>query len=1529
MFDPNLTPGSYEVYYTYDFGAGCTKADTISITVSAPVDPCFGTDTVSINPAGPFAQDAGLQQLTASPLGGTWSGNADANGMFDPNITPGTYEVYYSYDFGAGCTKADTISITVSAPVDPCFGTDTVSINPAGPFAQDAGLQQLTASPLGGTWSGSADANGMFDPNLTPGSYEVYYTYDFGAGCTKADTISISVEAPVNPCFGTDTVRVDSAGPFAQDAGLQQLTASPLGGTWSGNANANGMFDPNLTPGSYEVYYTYDFGAGCTKADTISITVSAPVDPCFGTDTVSINPVGPFAQDAGLQQLTASPLGGTWSGSADANGMFDPNLTPGSYEVYYTYDFGAGCTKADTISISVEAPVDPCFGTDTVSINPAGPFAQDAGLQQLTASPLGGTWSGSADANGMFDPNLTPGSYEVYYTYDFGAGCTKADTISITVSAPVDPCFGTDTVSISPAGSFAQDAGLQQLTASPLGGTWSGNADANGMFDPNLTTGSYEVYYTYDFGAGCTKADTISISVEAPADPCFGTDTVRVDSAGPFAQDSGLQQLTASPLGGTWSGNADANGMFDPNITPGSYEVYYTYDFGAGCTKADTISITVSAPFDPCFGTDTVSINPAGPFAQDAGLQQLTASPLGGTWSGSADANGMFDPNVTPGSYEVYYSYDFGGGCTKSDTIIIVITPGIVECTNPSNLALNQSASQSSTYGDGVASIAVDGNTDGNGSPWGAGALITHTQSGANPWWQVDLGLQADIQQVNIFNRTSCCLDRLKDFYVFVSDQPFSNSASFASLLSDPQVSNTFFPGQAGASENISLTTTGRYVRIQLSASNGPLHIAEVQVMGCPANSNDPCTETPSVSISPAGPFLTDQGIQALSATPSGGTWSGAANAAGSFDPSQGAGSYTVTYTVDFGNGCVKSDDLTILVEDPPTGGECTTPSNLALNQSASQSSTYGDGVASIAVDGNTDGNGSPWGAGASITHTQSDANPWWQVDLGQQADIQQVNIFNRTSCCLDRLSDFYVFVSDQPFSNSATVASLLNDPQVSNAFFSGQAGASENISLTATGRYVRIMLSASNGPLHIAEVQVMGCPANSSDPCSGTPTVSINPAGPFLTDQGIQTLSATPSGGSWSGAANTNGTFDPGQGAGSYTVTYTVDLGNGCVKSENMTIEVNEPGDPCAGTATVSITPAGPFLSNQGIQSLSASPSGGTWSGAANTNGSFDPSQGAGSYTVTYTVDFGNGCIKSDDLTILVEDPPSGGECTTPANLALNQSASQSSTYGDGVASIAVDGNTDGNGSPWGAGATITHTQSGPNTWWQVDLGQQADIQQVNVFNRTSCCSERLSDFYVFVSDQPFSNSATVAELLNDPQVSNTFFSGQAGASENISLTATGRYVRIQLGSTNGPLHIAEVQVMGCPANSSDPCSGTPTVSINPAGPFLTDQGIQQLSASPSGGTWSGAVNSAGSFRSQSRSRFLHRNLYRGLWQRLCEIRKYDHRGQRAGRSLCRDSNCEYYSCRTFPQQSGNTITLSLSFWRHLVRSGKYGWKL
>jgi hypothetical protein len=136
---------------------------------------------------------------------------------------------------------------------------------------------------------------------------------------------------------------------------------------------------------------------------------------------------------------------------------------------------------------------------------------------------------------------------------------------------------------------------------------------------------------------------------------------------------------------------------------------------------------------------------------------------------------------------------------------------------------------------------------------------------------------------------------------------------------------------------------------------------------------------------------------------------------------------------------------------------------------------------------------------------------------------------------------------------------------------------------------------------------------------------------------------------------------------------------------------------------------------------------------------------------------------------------------------------ATQSSTYGTENAGLAVDGNTDG--VFWDGSLSTTNADS--NAWWQVDLGASATINSVVVWNRTDCCGSRLGDYWVFVSNTPFSATDTPATLQNRAA---TFSSHQTSApnpSTTIPAGATGRYVRIQLSDTDY-LSLAEVQVFG-----------------------------------------------------------------------------------------------------------------------------------
>ena len=135
---------------------------------------------------------------------------------------------------------------------------------------------------------------------------------------------------------------------------------------------------------------------------------------------------------------------------------------------------------------------------------------------------------------------------------------------------------------------------------------------------------------------------------------------------------------------------------------------------------------------------------------------------------------------------------------------------------------------------------------------------------------------------------------------------------------------------------------------------------------------------------------------------------------------------------------------------------------NLALNGTATQSSTNPsyNKEASLAIDGDINGN---YGGG-SVTVTNNEENPWWQVDLGSNKTIDDIKVFNRTDgCCKAVMSNFTVSVINnsgvEVFTQTFTT---FPDPSV--------------IVTTGgvIGQTVKVQLNAT-GALTIAEVQVFG----------------------------------------------------------------------------------------------------------------------------------------------------------------------------------------------------------------------------------------------------------------------------------------------------------------------------------------------------------------------------------------------------------------------------------------------------------------------
>jgi hypothetical protein len=500
--------------------------------------------------------------------------------------------------------------------------------------------------------------------------------------------------------------------------------------------------------------------------------------------------------------------------------------------------------------------------------------------------------------------------------------------------------------------------------------------------------------------------------------------------------------------------------------------------------------------------------------------------PLTFTLSLSVSAGDKIDFVVGFGS-DGNYLFDSTG---LKGTITLLLGGG-------SNLALGKTATQSSTiagYATAGASSAVDGNLDGNffdGS-------VTATNADLNAWWQVDLGASAVVSSVVVFNRTDCCASRLNDFWVFISDTPFLATDTPATLQNRAGTFASHQTAAPNPSTTIAGPAQGRYVRVQLSGTNNlslaevqvfgiggtaPTNVAQGKLASqsstFPGNASanaasavdgntDGSFPDGSVTATNADTnawWQVDLGASAavssvvvwnrtdccgsrlndfwvfISDTPFLATDTPATlqNRAGTFSSHQTAAPNPSTTIAAGAQGRyvrvqLSGTNYLSLAEVQVFGtGGALPPTNVALGRAASQSSTfpgYASAGAASAVDGNPDGNF----ADGSVTATNLDPNPWWQVDLGTSRAVSSIVIFNRTDCCGSRLGDYWVFVSDTPFLATDTPTTLLNRAGTFASHQTTAPNSSTIIAAAAQGRYVRVQLSSA-GYLSLAEVQVFG----------------------------------------------------------------------------------------------------------------------------------------------------------------------------------------------------------------------------------------------------------------------------------------------------------------------------------------------------------------------------------------------------------------------------------------------------------------------
>ena len=198
------------------------------------------------------------------------------------------------------------------------------------------------------------------------------------------------------------------------------------GGDYSGELFSTGTYTMTATPFSGR---NLEGNAGTELSVSFEFVDSTPDCITFGVTSAGIGKVTNCSQPDGFATVVVSgatgPVSYSWSHDAALNEPEAYNLSAGSYTLTYSDTF---CSKEITFEIEAVLP--------EVSLQAFDDIAADASPIPLTGGlPEGGTYSGPGVTNGIFDPSVGPGIYEIIYRYENAGGCTNTATQSISVSS--------------------------------------------------------------------------------------------------------------------------------------------------------------------------------------------------------------------------------------------------------------------------------------------------------------------------------------------------------------------------------------------------------------------------------------------------------------------------------------------------------------------------------------------------------------------------------------------------------------------------------------------------------------------------------------------------------------------------------------------------------------------------------------------------------------------------------------------------------------------------------------------------------------------------------------------------------------------------------------------------------------------------------------------------------------------------------------------------------------------------------------
>ncbi|MGL2987974.1 T9SS type B sorting domain-containing protein [Flavobacterium sp. RSSA_27] len=683
------------------------------------------TSTVTV----PVTAGTGVAPLTYTIVSGPVTNSTGATTGIFSGLTAGTYVFRVTDANGCYATKSHTvpaltpIAVTATKLTDvDCFGNTTGSIryNVSG----FSGTYSYTIN--GGTALTGLNATTFTLPNLGANTYSVVFT-DETTGCTAPTSVTItqptaalalSLVSNKNANCNVATARVE----VAATGGTPNYRYSFVTSATTPGAYGNSPI-ANLNPSTSTSWYAHVIDAkGCTFVLPITIatdptpTVTATATgQCLGAGSFTITATNTTPASGIVNPITYSLNGGTFQ-----SGNTFTVTASGDYIV--RIKDGNGCiVPAATITVVPQLTLNAVLNKD-ITCNPAPTAAS------ITLTPTGGSGSftyESKEALGAFTPmasNIfttnTAGSYTFRVT-DTVTGCTYTTTTAIAVTTPVNPditgltqtafinCNGDDTAAISIA--LDNTKGQSPFVFNVLNTTTGINY---GTQTSGLSAGDYLV--TVTDAKGCTNTETITITEPTPITFVRTVTPITCNSVTGIS----LGSITINSVsGGTPNYTYHVTGVngYDVkfNNQTGTTAVFDVVDFGLyqiiitdanGCTAfennilvaspPDDLDITVTPVGPTCAGLGSAevaigastSITGSGPFhfaVYSPGLTYTGPTTLPWYDEDAVGSKKTTIPNLIPGVTYTFIVHDGLTGCYYFETSSIAVPTNSTITVNP------------------------------------------------------------------------------------------------------------------------------------------------------------------------------------------------------------------------------------------------------------------------------------------------------------------------------------------------------------------------------------------------------------------------------------------------------------------------------------------------------------------------------------------------------------------------------------------------------------------------------------------------------------------------------------------------------------------------------------------------------------------------------------------------------------------------------------------------------------------------------